>query len=191
MGKAKIVKKFNLKEFKAISHAFSTYEDLSLLTNHFAEMIAKLLGVKGCCIMLYDDREQQLYRVGCYGISKKYLDKGPVFFNDKHSSLVTGEPTLVENMQSDPRVQYPEEAAMENIISMLSVPIKWLDSKIGILRIYHNDVFKIHDEDLDSICVLALHLGLVIENNGLQNFLNEVKSAIGNLPLKMLQGLQV
>lgn len=189
MGKENIEKKFDLKEFKAISHAFSTYEDLNLLTNHFAEMMSKSLGVKGCCIMLYDDRELQLYRVGCYGISKKYLDKGPVFYNDQHSSLVTGEPALVENMQNDPRVQYPEEAAMENIVSMLSVPIKWLDSKIGILRIYHSEVLKIHDEDLDSICVLALHLGLVIENNGLQNFLDEVEGAIGNLPLRKLQGL--
>ena len=41
------VRKFYLKEFKAISHALSTYGDLNLLINHLAEGTAKTFHAKG------------------------------------------------------------------------------------------------------------------------------------------------
>jgi len=36
---------------------------------------------------------------------------------------------------------------------------------------------------------LAELLGLVIENNGLRNFFERVRSALESLPLRMLEGL--
>ena len=182
-------RKFYLKEFKAISRAISTYEDLNLLMTHITEGLCRTFSLKGACLMLFDDREKQLFRVSSYGISEKYLSKGPVFFDDKESSFSKGEPVLIKDMQNDPRVQYPEEAAKEHIVSMLSVPIKYRDAILGVIRMYHNETLSLNDEDLDSICVLAQHLGLVIENNGLSNFLEGVKIAIDSLPLRMLKDL--
>lgn len=190
MTNQKSERRFYLKEFKAISRAFSEYEDLNLLVDHMAEGISRAFKVKGCCIMLYDDREKQLFRVASHGISESYLTKGPVFFvDDRHSSFSTGEVVLIEDVQRDPRVQYPDEAKKEKIVSMLSVPIKCRNAIVGIIRIYHSSALRLHEEDLDSLSVLALHLGLVIENNGLRNFLEGVKIAIGSLPLRMLEGL--
>jgi transcriptional regulator with GAF, ATPase, and Fis domain len=187
--KKSVERRFYLKHFKAISRAFSSYEDLNLLVDHIAEGLCRSFKIKGCCVMVFDDREQQLFRVGSYGISESYLGKGPIFFDKKHSSFVTGEPALVEDMQNDPRVQYPEAAAKEEIVSMLSVPIKCREEITGLIRMYHSDVLLLHDEDLDSISVLAKHLGLIIENKGLKNFLDGVKVAMESLPLRMLKGL--
>ena len=189
MEKANVERRFYLKHFKAISRALSTYEDLNLLVAHIAEGLCRSFKIKGCCIMVFDDREKQLFRVGSYGISESYLSKGPVFFDEKHSSFVTGEPALVEDMQKDPRVQYPEAAAKEDIVSMISVPIKCREAVIGIIRMYHSQPLTLHKEDLDSIGVLAIHLGLVIESNGIKNFLEGVKVAMENLPLRLLQGM--
>ncbi len=190
MTAQKTDRRFYLREFKAISRAFSTYEDLNLLVAHVVEGISRAFKVKGCCVMLYDDREKQLFRVASHGISDAYLTKGPVFFlDDRHSSFKTGEVVLIEDVQNDPRVQYPEEAKKEHIVSMLSLPIKCRNDIIGIIRIYHGSSLCLHEEDMDSLSVLALHLGLVIENNGLRNFLERVKMSMGSLPLRMLEGL--
>ncbi len=107
-----------------------------------------------------------------------------MFFDDRHSSFNTGEVVLIEDMQNDPRVQYPEDAEKESIVSMLSVPIKCRDAIIGIIRMYNSTPLILHEEDLDSITVLALHLGLVIENNGLRNFLDGVKIRCFRSPQK-------
>ena len=96
---------------------------------------------------------------------------------------------FVENMQDDSRVQYPGAAAKEGIVSMLSIPIKCRKTIIGILRIYHGEPWILHEEDVDSLCVLTELLGLVIENNGLKNFLDQVKVALESLPLRMLGGI--
>lgn len=182
-------RRFDLREFKAISRAVSTYEDLNILIDHFVEGFTRAFKVKGASILLYDEAEKQLFRVGSYGIGESYLSKGPVFLNDADDAFAKGEPVFVQDLQNDARVQYPEEAAAENIKAMLSFPIKSRESVVGLLRIYHSESIVLHYEDLDSIAVLVLHLGLVIEENGLRNFLQMVCGAMSNLPPRMRKGL--
>jgi signal transduction protein with GAF and PtsI domain len=184
-----IERKFYLQHFRAISHAISTYEDLNVLTNHLAEGTSRRFKAKGCSIMLLDERDNQLYHISSYGLSEEYLSKGQILMDDKHFAIRKDEPVFVENMQDDPRVQYPEAATNEGIVSMLSIPIKYHESIIGLIRIYYGEPRLIHDEDVNTLCVMAEHLGLVIENNGLKNFLDSVKSALENLPPRMLKDM--
>ncbi len=183
------IRRIYLNEFKAISRAITGYEDLNLLISHVVERISRSFEVKGCSIMLFDEREKQLFRVGSYGISEEYLTKGPIFADNRHSAFTRGEPVFIENMQKDPRVQYPDAAEKEGIVSMLSIPVKFRGSITGIIRIYHSESWYPDQDDLDSFCLLAEHLGLAIEYNGLKNFLDQVKMAMGNLPLRMLKGI--
>lgn len=182
-------RKFYLREFKAISHAISTYEDLDLLINHLAEGTSRTFEARGCSIMLLDERENQLFHVSSYGISDEYLRKGPIVMDAKYCAFFKGEPVFVKDMQNDPRVHYPDAATKEGIVSMLSVPIKYRDAPIGLIRIYHGQSRAFNEEDVGALCVLAEHLGLVIEYNGLKNFLDKVKNAMEGLPLRMLEGL--
>ncbi|AOY59626.1 MULTISPECIES: GAF domain-containing protein [Desulfococcus] len=181
--------KIHFKEFKAISRSILAYTDLKLLINHIAERICSTLKVKGCSVMLYDEREGQLFRVASCGISETYLDKGPIFIDDKYCAFSARAPVFIEDFQNDPRVQYPEDARKEGITSMLSVPIHYRKSPVGLIRIYHDSVWRPNDDDLDSFALLADYLGVVIENNGLRNFLEKVKYAMESLPLRMLEGL--
>ncbi|MDY7030782.1 MAG: GAF domain-containing protein [Thermodesulfobacteriota bacterium] len=178
-----------LREFKTISRALSTYEDFNLLISHFAELICRSFEVKGCSIMLFDERENELFCVSSYGISEEYLNKGPLLVDNKYSAFFTGEPVFIEDMQNDNRVLYPDEATKEGIVSMLTVPIKCRKVIVGLVRIYNNEPWSLHEDDLDSFCVIAEHLGLLIENNGLKNFFDKVKVALESLPPRMLEGL--
>lgn len=183
-------RKIHLREFKAISRAILTYGDVNLLINHIVERICRSFSVKGCSIMLFDEHEKQLFRVASYGVSDEYLNKGPLLVDNQYTAFVNGTPVFIENFQNDRRVQYPEAAAREGIVSMLSVPLKYRDATIGLIRIYHNEVWQIHDDDMDSFCLLAAQLGLVIENNGLKNFFEKVKGAMEMVSLRMLRGDQ-
>ncbi|WP_320041097.1 GAF domain-containing protein [uncultured Desulfobacter sp.] len=179
-------RKFNLEQFRSISHAISTYDDPKLLLAHITEGIALTFKIKGCCTLVLDEKENQLFMVSSYGISQEYLEKGPIFIDEKDSALVKGEPVFIQDMQDDPRVQYPKQAADENIASMLSIPIKFRHTVTGVVRMYHNKVIAIGEEDMESLSVLFEHLGVVIENNGLKNVIDQFKVAMSNLPHRLL-----
>jgi hypothetical protein len=86
-------------------------------------------------------------------------------------------------------VQYPGAAKAENIRALLTFPIKNRGAVVGLLRIYHNESIVLHPDDVDSITILVLHLGLLIENTGLRNFLQQVCGAMASLPPRMRTGI--
>jgi len=182
-------RKFYLRQFKAISNAICNYEDLPVLFSHLVEGFCRAFKIKGCSLLLYDEQQKQLFHVSSYGISEAYLEKGPVFYDEAQCAFVKGEPVFVEDLKSDPRVQYPEAGLEEGFTSLASFPIKFRGTILGIIRLYHSDRIMLNADDVESILVLLRQLGLVIEYNGLKNFLEMVKGAMGSLPLRMLKGL--
>ncbi len=182
-------RRFHLHHFKSISHAIATYEDLGLLFNHLAEGTARAFDAKGCAIMLLDEREKQFFLVSSYGISESYKKKGPILIDQSDSAFFINEPVFIKDMLCDNRIHYPEEAKEEGFVSLLCIPIRHRKDPIGLVRIYHAEAIQYHKEDVDALCVLCELLGMVIEINGLINFLDKVKVAMGSLPTRMLAGL--
>jgi len=181
--------RIGFEQFKSISRAITTYRELNFLVNHLVEHICRAFEVKGCCILLYDDHEGQLFRVASHGLSEAYLSKGPLPLDEASSRLAKGEPVFIEDMRSDGRVLYPEAAEKEGLIAMLSAPIRYRGAFLGIMRVYHNRSWSLSEADLDSFCLIGDQLGLVVENNGLKNFLDQVRVAMCGLPRRMLEGL--
>lgn len=182
-------KRLALSQFRAISVAIANYEDLDVLIRHFVNGLCRAFKFRAASILLYDEREKQLFHVGSCGISDGYLQKGPVFWDEKQTAFAKGEPVFIDDLRNDPRVQYPTAAIAEGLVAMASFPIMFREAIIGILRIYHDSRIRFHPEDMDSISALGQLLGLVIESHGLRNFLDVVKGAIAGLPLRMLKGL--
>lgn len=181
-------KRFHLTHFKAISLAMAQYEDLDVLLSHFVEGMCRTFSLKAASILLYDEYESQLFRVADYGMSETYLSKGPLFMDENDAAFVSGLPVLINDMQNDARVQYSEDARKEGIVAMLSFPIKRRNTVIGLIRAYHGEPIVLDKEDIDSISVLSQLLGVVIENNGLKNFLSQVRLAMSNLPMRLREG---
>ena len=175
----------HLREFKSVSHAISTYDDFSLMINHCIETTIRAFKVKGCSLLLLDENENQLFHIRSQGVSEEYLQKGAIILDKKYSSFVTGKPVFIEDLQNDPRVQYPEAAKKEGFVSMLSFPIKCRDAMLGLVRIYHSKPWVLNDEDMDSFSVLMEQLGMAIELNGLKNFVDSIKSSVDGLPDRM------
>ncbi len=181
-------KKINLPQFRAISHAISTYEDVILLGRNLCESICRTFDIKAASVLVFDDREKELYYVCSEGLSEEYLTKQPIYIEGKFIEFTEGNPVFFKNFQSDERVQNSDAAKKEGIVSMLSFPIKYRNHVVGLLKLYNNEEWMIHSEDQNSITILSEQFGLVIENNGLKNFLDEVRAVMGNLPLRMARG---
>jgi signal transduction protein with GAF and PtsI domain len=81
------------------------------------------------------------------GVSEDYLQKGAIFVDNQYSAFMKGEPVFVEDLQNDPRIKYPEAAAKEGFVSMLSIPIKCRETTVGMVRIYHNEPWILHEDD--------------------------------------------
>ena len=180
------VKRFTLARFQTFARALSAYSQLDLLVNHLVEEICRMFGMKACSILLFDDRENQLFRMGSFGLSDEYLTKGPVFVDDKCNAFIRGEPVLIRDLQKDARVQYPVAAGKEHLVSMLASPVKYRMYTIGEIRIYNNRVIEFHEQDIDLFLLLGQFLGLVIDNQGLRKFIASVRSSMQDLPLRIL-----
>ena len=76
--------------------------------------ICREFDIRACSLMIFDDRLNQLFRISSFGLSDESLTKGPVFVDDKCNSFKKGEPVLIQDLQKDPKIQYPEAAAREN-----------------------------------------------------------------------------
>jgi PAS domain S-box-containing protein len=69
------------------------------------------------------------------GLSQEYLGRGSISREDSIFKVLKGEPVLIYDAETDPRVEYHEAIRREGIKSILAVPIKKDEEVIGVLRL--------------------------------------------------------
>ena len=130
--------------------------------------IAVALGVKGASIRLLDEDKQTLELVASYGLSEKYLQKGPVSARKSIAQALNGQkPVIIENAATDRRVQYRKMNKEEGIVTILSVPIKTKEKVIGVLRLYSGVKRNFTRDEIMLVTALAYLGGLAIQNASL------------------------
>jgi GAF domain-containing protein len=102
--------------------------------------------------------------VASHGLSKKYLNKGPVDADKSISDAMEGKTISVYNVIEDPRAQYPKEAEEEGIASIVSVPMRIKGRIIGVMRLYTPEFREFSEEEINSAEVLAETGAIAIEN---------------------------
>lgn len=130
--------------------------------------LAQALGVKGVSIRLLNESRETLELVASSGLSKKYLQKGPVSAQKSIAqALKTQKPVIILNAATDRRVQYRAMNKEEGIVTILAVPIKTKEQVIGVLRLYSKVVRHFTPEDIKLVTTLAYLGGLAIQNASL------------------------
>ena len=145
---------------KVINSSLDLKEVLILIT----ENIVKLINVKACTIFLLDKSRNKLDVSASHGLSEVYLRKGPLEADKSIAETLDGKIVLILDMSNDSRVQYPEEAKREGIVSVLSVPITVKGQIIGVLRIYTSEQRNFSDDEYELISGLADMGGIAIDN---------------------------
>ncbi len=142
--------------------------DIKEILRAMSAEIARALGVKGASIRLLDEDKQTLELVASYGLSEKYLQKGPVSARKSISQAVNGQkPVIVENAATDRRVQYRKMNKEEGIVTILSVPITTKEKVIGVLRLYSKVKRDFSQDEIMLVTALAYLGGLAIQNASL------------------------
>ena len=153
-------------------------EEIVLVT---VEGVTTALQVKGCTVFLFSRKSDELKLAGSYGLSKEYLDKGPVSsLHSIASSLQEREPVGIFDVTDDPRIQYPDAAVKEGIASILAVPIIIGNHLIGCIRIYTADPWEFTLNDVKFVEAVAQAFGMGLElcriNKGLKDSIDILKT---------------
>jgi GAF domain-containing protein len=147
-----------------LSSSLEVKEILRALTTD----LAQALGVKGVSIRLLDEPKETLELVASYGLTKKYLQKGPVSAKESIAQALKGnKPVIILNAATDKRVQYRLMNQEEGIVTILAAPIKTKERVIGVLRLYSKVPRHFTPEEIKIVTALAYLGGLAIQNASL------------------------
>ena len=154
--------------FRLISHiSQSIYddEDLDRVLETILENIATIFKARGCALRILDGFGDELGLKAATGLSREFLDKGPVLASRSLSDVFGDDPVVIRNVATDPRVQYPDAAAREGIVSILAFPFAIIDRMRMVLRIYFDREIDFCEEKIGLIRALAEQGAIAIKHS--------------------------
>ncbi len=153
-------------------------EKVVLLT---VESIKTALDIKGCALFLVNPKSDELEVAASCGLSKEYLNKGPVSSLKSIAQSLQEGPVAIYDVADDPRIQYPQAAKNEGITSILSVPIVVSGNTIGAMRVYTSQKWEFTLEDVNFVQALAQMAGMLIDMCRLYEGQNEMIDVLGKM----------
>ncbi len=152
-------------------------EEICLVT---VEGVNSALGAKGSTLFLINRKTDELEIAASYGLSRNYLEKGPVSALRSIAESFKEGPIAIYDVSDDPRIQYPEAAVQEGIASIMTVPIIIHDNIIGALRVYTAEPWEFGLADVNFVQAVAQMAGMAIDlcrmNRGLKNSIEILKT---------------
>ena len=163
---ARLIEKIrgNTKLFHDLSASINSTLDVKEILHIMSAETARVLGIKAVSVRLLDEGKKTLALVASYGLSEKYLNKGPISAEDSIAEALKGKPVVVENAVADKGVQYKKEKKEEGIASILCVPIKVKEDVIGVLRLYSDVLREFTEDEIVLVTALAHQGGVAIQN---------------------------
>lgn len=149
-----------------LSQLLAKARDLEQLLNTAARTAAETLKTKAASIRLLDPATHELVARAVYNLSPQYLIKGPVLLenNPVDRAALQGEVVYVEDMASDPRTVYKQDAAREGLASILVVGMTYRDAPVGVIRLYSGYRRRFNHSEKRLLQAIAQLLAAAIEN---------------------------
>ena len=178
--------KINIDIFKIVTRAIAESDNLGIMANHLAQLLVGVLQIKACTIFALNMEAEELEVLGSFGLSIRYMNKGPILADKSIGCTLRGESVVIKDVTETDLLQYPEDAKEEGIGSIVSIAITFYGESIGALRLYHSDVWNISERDLDSLQLLGENIGLAMMYTRLLNTLQTVRCAVNELPTDLV-----
>lgn len=158
------------EEMMALSHLstlLSGRREPQVVLETVTRSVTELMGVKAAAIRLLDaESGQELRVVAVYNLSPEYLNKGPIMLTRSiiDQRALEGEVMYVQEMATDPRVLYPEDARREGLASMLCIGMVYRGKPVGVLRIYTGEPRAFSSAELNLLRGVSQLAGAFIRN---------------------------
>ena len=157
--------------FLSLAASIMESHDIKQILQALTADVAKAIGVKAATIRLLDDAKVTLKLAASYGLSEKYLNKGPISAEKSIAEALRGKPIVVKDAAKDSGVQYRKEKKEEGIVSILCVPIKSREEVFGVLRLYSETEREFTEDEIEFVKALAYLGGVAIQNVNLYSML--------------------
>jgi PAS domain S-box-containing protein len=145
---------------KAISASLSLDEVLKLIVSN----VVKVMNVKASLLRLLNRETNQLEVAAAHGLSGSYVNKGPVEYDASIDDALAGKPVSIYDITADKDARYRKEAEREGIRSILSIPLRFGDEVIGVLRMYTAEPVDYSEDDLKFMTAIADQAAIAITN---------------------------
>ncbi len=151
--------------FEEIKTAISSTLNLKEVLDLIVEGVVKVMKIKGSTLSLLDKNREKLRVFAYHGLSKDYVNKGPLDSSKSIGAMIAGgKHVWVEDASADTRVQYPREAMREGVVSILSVPLIVRNTVMGALRVYTAERREFSDDEINFLYGFAEQVAMAIEN---------------------------
>ena len=168
--------------FRDVSTSVHSSTDVKEVLGLAVKLVTEAINSKGSLLRILNLETNQLELSAAYGLSERYLSKGHVSTHKVITELcMQNKVIIIEDVQADPRVQYPREAREEGIRMMLDVPLFLGDNVVGIVRIFFTEKRKFSDEELNFLVSIAEQCACSIDKARL---IEKHKSMYDNLALQ-------
>jgi len=143
----------------------SSLAESSILEN-LARKAVEVTGLKAAAIRMLDEEGKVLEEKTAFGLSREYLNKGPVELEKSPTDqkVLHGNVVQVSGEELLENSQYPEEVKEEGIRAVLCVPLRVKDKPIGVVRVYSSEPCEFSESDIEFLETLASQASLAIQN---------------------------
>lgn len=157
-------KKIYLENYQNICKAISTSLSLGEVLKLIVTNVVRVMNVKASLLRLLNRETNQLEIASYHGLSPAYVNKGPVEYDASIDDALSGKPVSIYDITADRNARYRKDAEREGIRSILSIPLRFKDEVIGVLRMYTGEPVEYSDEDLNFVAAIAEQAAIAIVN---------------------------
>jgi GAF domain-containing protein len=153
-----------LRSYQEISTTINATLNIGKVLELVVEKVTQVMGAKGCTVRLLDPKSQNLYLARSYGLSNEFIAKGPVDAQRSLAENMADRLVVVDDVFTDPRLQYPAEVVQEGIRKLLSIPLSVRGKVIGVLRLFTGERPPFTKRELNFATAVAQQCAFAIEN---------------------------
>ncbi|HGY10880.1 MAG TPA: GAF domain-containing protein [Desulfobacterales bacterium] len=153
-----------LKSLEEIGRVINSTFQLKEVLDFIVTKIPEVMDLKGCTIRLLDPVKGHLDLVAASGLSEKYLSRGCIDDELSTQQALKGEPVIIHDAASDPRIAYQDNAKKEGVASILAVAIVVKKRVIGVLRLLTSEKRNFSDAQINFATAIAEQGGIAIQN---------------------------
>ena len=152
------------RTFRDISRSVHSSTKVDEVLSLIVRRLTEVLEARGALIRILNLDSQEMILFASYGLSERYLSKGPVSSNTIITDLCSlNQVILIRDFLKDPRIQYPQECLKEGFCMALDIPLILNEDVIGIIRVFFDQPRDFSEGDLDFLEAVAEQSALALD----------------------------
>jgi two-component system, NtrC family, sensor kinase len=153
-----------LRLFQRVTNMITSTLDVEKVLDVIVQRVPQVVGTDAATIRLLDPAGEKLFLVASSGLSKEYLNRGPIDAELSVTKALSGIPVAIHDAFTSPHVKHTQAIRKEGIKSILVAPIIMKGEVGGVLRLLTKSPRQFKKHEIEFVAALAEQCGIAIEN---------------------------